>query len=112
MRAVTDPDLDDLVRRARTAPGLRAKAAIGIVAEVLGGVDWRAGPGDDGAVVPGRDGDLVVGGEAIFPPFVAADPFGAGVAAVLANVNDLAAMGATPLAIVDTVTGPERVARA
>ena len=54
---------------------------------------------------------MVVGGEAIWPPFLEADPFGAGVAAVLANVNDLAAMGARPLAIVDTVTGPELVAR-
>jgi len=30
---------------------------------------------------------------------------------VLANVNDLAAMGARPLAIVDTVTGPRDVTR-
>jgi selenophosphate synthetase-related protein len=33
------------------------------------------------------------------------------VAAVLANVNDLAAMGARPLAIVDTIVGTESVAR-
>jgi uncharacterized protein len=106
-----DVDLDTLVRRARSAPGLLAKAQIGLVADVLGGVDWLAGPGDDGAVVTDRGSHLVVGGEAIFPPFVAADPFGAGVAAVLANVNDLAAMGAIPLAIVDTVTAPESTAR-
>jgi selenophosphate synthetase-related protein len=105
------PDLDDVVRLARTAPGLLAKASIGLVGEVLGGVDWLAGPGDDGAVVADRGGNLVVGGEAIFPPFIAADPFGAGVAAVLTNVNDLAAMGAIPLAIVDTITGPREIAR-
>jgi selenophosphate synthetase-related protein len=40
---------------------------------------------------------------------VAADPYGAGVAAVTTNVNDLAAMGAWPLALVDTVTGPREV---
>jgi len=54
---------------------------------------------------------LVVGGEAILPSFVAADPYGAGVAAVNTNVNDLAAMGAWPLALVDTVTGPREVIR-
>jgi Selenophosphate synthetase-related proteins len=54
---------------------------------------------------------LVVGGEAILPSFVAADPYGAGVAAVTTNVNDLAAMGAWPLALVDTVTGPREVIR-
>ena len=53
----------------------------------------------------------MVGGEAIAPGFVAHDPYGAGVAAVLANVNDLAAMGAVPLAIVDTVVASADVAR-
>ena len=51
------------------------------------------------------------GGEAILPAFVAADPYGAGVAAVLANVNDLAAMGAAPLALLDTVVGTEDISR-
>ena len=51
----------------------------------------------------------MVGGEAILPSFVAADPHGAGVAAVTTNLNDLAAMGAWPLALVDTVTGPRPV---
>src|SRR5215207_8095517 len=54
----------------------------------------------------------MAGGEALWPPFVAADPFGAGVAAVLANVNDLAAMGARPTAILDTIVADGDVARA
>jgi selenophosphate synthetase-related protein len=52
---------------------------------------------------------LVVGGEAILPSFAAADPYGAGVAAVTTNLNDLAAMGAWPLALVDTVSGQRAV---
>jgi uncharacterized protein len=47
----------------------------------------------------------------LLPAFVAADPYGAGVAAVLANVNDLAAMGAIPVAIVDTIVGSPELAR-
>ncbi|MGQ0575071.1 MAG: AIR synthase related protein [Pseudonocardia sp.] len=94
-------------------PGLRAKAEIALVGEVLGSTDWLGGPGDDGAVVRAGDGTRVVAcGEALFPPFVAADPHGAGFAAVLTNVNDLAAMGALPLGIVDTVVGSVDVARA
>jgi selenophosphate synthetase-related protein len=50
-------------------------------------------------------------GEALFPPFVAADPYGAGFAAVLTNVNDVAAMGGVPLGIVDTVVASEELAR-
>lgn len=101
-------DLAYLVDVLRANPGLRNKAPIALVREVFGAGDWLAGPGDDGAVI---DGSLVVGGEAILPAFVAGDPFGAGVAAVLANVNDLAAMGAVPLAIVDTVVAGDDVAR-
>jgi uncharacterized protein len=100
--------LTALVDAIRAHPGVTAKAEIGLVAEVFGAADWLEGPGDDGAVV---DGSLVVGGEAILPAFVATDPFGAGVAAVTTNLNDLAAMGAWPLALVDTVTGPRPVMR-
>ena len=104
-------DLLALAAGLRELPGVRAKADIGLVAEIFGGGDWYAGPGDDGAVLPGGEGQVVVGGEAILPAFVAADPYGAGIAAVLANVNDLAAMGARPVAILDTVVGDEATSR-
>lgn len=91
--------------------GLAQKAPISMVTDVLGTTDWLTGPGDDGAAVTVGDATLVVGGEAMFPPFIEKDPRAAGFAAVLANVNDLAAMGAEPLAIVDTIVGPEPVAR-
>src|SRR3954469_2342631 len=104
-------DLEALAERLRGLPGVRAKADIGLVAEVLGEGDWYAGPGDDGAVLPDGTGSVVAGGEAILPAFVAADPYGAGIAAVLTNVNDLAAMGARPVALLDTVVGPEKVIR-
>jgi uncharacterized protein len=104
-------ELDVLAQGLRRLPGVLAKADIGLVAEVLGPGDWYAGPGDDGAVLPEGDGRVVVGGEAILPAFVAADPYGAGVAAVLANVNDLAAMGARPIALLDTVVGTEDISR-
>jgi uncharacterized protein len=54
---------------------------------------------------------VIACGEALLPAFVAQDPYGAGIAAVLANVNDLAAMGAVPLAIVDTIVGSPELAR-
>jgi selenophosphate synthetase-related protein len=104
-------DLAGLVATVRAHPGVRAKAEIGVVSEVFQSTDWLAGPGDDGAVVADGGVSLVVGGEAILPSFVAADPHGAGVAAVTTNLNDLAAMGAWPLALVDTVTGPREVIR-
>ena len=112
-------ELDGLAAYLRSRPALRAKSEIRLVSEVLGGSSWVHGPGDDGAVVPiqrqhapGGTGDQVIAcGEALLPAFVAADPYGAGVAAVLANVNDLAAMGATPVAIFDTIVGSRELAR-
>ena len=102
----------DLAALVRSHPGLRGKAAIGLVREVLGPTDWLTGPGDDAAVVAECGGrTILAGGEALWPPLVAADPFGAGVAAVLTNVNDLAAMGARPKVILDTVIADASVAR-
>ncbi len=108
-RADGPVDLHALVRAVRSHPGVAAKSEIGLVSEIFRNTDWLAGPGDDGAVVTEAGISLVVGGEAILPSFVAADPHGAGVAAVTTNLNDLAAMGAWPLALVDTVTGPRAV---
>ena len=103
--------LQEVVDQARRHPGLLGKAPIGLVAEAFGPTDWLSGPGDDGAVIADGTGSLIVGGEAMLPRFVEADPFSTGVSAVLTNVNDLCAMGAWPMAIVDTVVGPEVVAR-
>jgi selenophosphate synthetase-related protein len=90
---------------------LRGKASIGLVSEVFGAADWVHGPGDDTAVVECGDERILVAGEAIWPPFVEADPFGAGIACVVANVNDVAAMGGRALALVDQVVATEEVAR-
>lgn len=95
----------------RASAALRGKASIGLVSEVFGAADWVHGPGDDAAVVDCGAERILVAGEAIWPPFVEADPFGAGIASVVANVNDVAAMGGRALALVDQVVATEEVAR-
>lgn len=109
--ATADP-LAHLVATVRAHPGLTNKSAIGLVTDVLGASDWVSGPGDDAAAVDALGGRVVACGEALWPPFVAADPYGAGVAAVLTNLNDVAATGGEPLGVVDTIVAPEDVARA
>jgi uncharacterized protein len=104
--------LAELAEVLRSSSGWRAKADIAVVRDVFGGSDWLRGPGDDGAAVRVGSEEVIACGEAILPPFVEGDPYGAGVAAVLTNVNDVAAMGAVPLAIVDTVVGPPDTCRA
>lgn len=111
MTHADDEVLDTIAERFRQNPGRIAKQPLHHVTDVLGATDWITGPGDDAALVSGSGGDLLAAGEAIFPPFVEADPFGAGAGAVVANVNDVAAMGGRPTAIVDTVVASEVVAR-
>lgn len=117
---IHEDDLAELAGFLRSHPALRAKNEIGLVSDVLGAGSWVHGPGDDGAVVSPRPGErlgelgsgaVIACGEALLPAFVASNPYGAGVAAVLTNVNDLAAMGAVPLAIVDTIVGTPELAR-
>lgn len=103
--------LSEVAAAVRASAALRGKASIGLVSEVFGAADWVHGPGDDTAVVESGDERILVAGEAIWPPFVQADPFGAGIACVVANVNDVAAMGGRALALVDQVVATEEVAR-
>jgi putative N-acetyltransferase (TIGR04045 family) len=57
--------------------------------------------GDDAAPVPGVG--MVAACDAVLPAMVERDPWWAGWCAVLVNVNDLAAMGATPVGLLDAV---------
>jgi putative N-acetyltransferase (TIGR04045 family) len=61
--------------------------------------------GDDGSPVPGSD--LVAACDAILPAMVERDPEWAGWCSVLVNVNDLAAMGAAPVGLLDAVAGQD-----
>ncbi|MVU78416.1 GNAT family N-acetyltransferase [Nocardia sp. ET3-3] len=69
----------------------------------LGGSGFR---GDDAAPVPG--GDLLAACDAILPSMVERDPEWAGWCAALVNLNDLAAMGAEPVGMLDAVAAPTR----
>ncbi len=99
------PFVDEVVAVVRRHAGVSGKGAIAQVCDFVGTGDPLHGPGDDGAVVELDGARAVVCGEAIAPAFVEQDPYGAGIAGVLANVNDVAAMGGVPTAIVNTVVG-------
>jgi uncharacterized protein len=106
----TELDLDQLVDAIRRHSGVTGKQPIAAVRHFVDASDPIHGPGDDGAIVPVGSHHVVACGEAISPPFVRLDPYGAGVAAVLANVNDVAAMGGVPLGIVNTIVATAEVA--
>jgi AIR synthase-related protein len=76
-----------------------AKAALGPLLRGMTGVPGFAG--DDGVPVPGSD--LVAACDAIVPAMVERDPEWAGWCSVLVNLNDLAAMGAAPVGLLDAL---------
>src|SRR3954466_12743085 len=92
--------MPDLVAAVRSAPGLLGKRDLKLVRAF-------APDGDDAALIAHAAGFLGICGEAMSPPFVKADPFGAGAAAVVTNVSDVRAMGGRPLALVDMLVSPD-----
>jgi selenophosphate synthetase-related protein len=95
-------DLEALVALVKNAPGLLGKRDLQLITRLDAALD-----GDDGALIAHEDGFFVTCGEAISPPFLEADPFGAGSAAVVTNVSDIRAMGARPHGIVDMLVAPD-----
>lgn len=71
---------------------------------LVGGLVPPGWVGDDAAPVPGSD--LVAACDAILPSMVDRDPAWAGWCGVLVNVNDLAAMGAAPVGLLDALGAP------
>ncbi|HEY0451247.1 MSMEG_0567/sll0787 family protein [Actinophytocola sp.] len=84
-----------------------AKATKSDLGGLLGGLTGVPGfVGDDGVPVPGSD--LVAACDAILPSMVERDPEWAGWCSVLVNVNDLAAMGAEPVGLLDALGARDR----
>ena len=59
--------------------------------------------GDDCAAIPDSDGYLLLAAEGLWPQLVEQDPWFAGWCAIMVNISDVAAMGGTPVAVVDAL---------
>lgn len=97
-----------LHRIQRTAAGTKSFLGdtLAPLRAVPGGLGAAGFVGDDGAPVPGSD--LIAACDAIVPSMVERDPEWAGWCAVLVNINDLTAMGATAVGLLDAVGAPTR----
>nr|WP_232374769.1 MSMEG_0567/sll0787 family protein [Mycolicibacterium mengxianglii] len=86
------------------------KAMLGDLLRPLARQPLGLGPdayrGDDGVPVGDPASGLIAACDAIIPSMVARDPEWAGWCAVLVNINDLTAMGATPTGLLDAVGAP------
>ncbi len=102
--AHTLPPLAELVGRLRAAPAWRRKQDLRLLSR--GSLQLPDEVGDDAVALPDGDGYLLLAAEVMWPPFVAAEPELAGRSAVLANANDIYAMGGRPIALLDTLLAP------
>ncbi|MHC1626163.1 MAG: methanogenesis marker 2 protein [Methanoculleaceae archaeon] len=64
--------------------------------------------GEDAAVIRRNDESLLLATDGIWSLLMEADPYWAGYCAVLVNIHDIAAMGGTPLAMVDVLSVSNR----
>ncbi|WP_245649622.1 MSMEG_0567/sll0787 family protein [Nocardia shimofusensis] len=95
--------IDRIERQAQAAKAMLAQALTPLRAQPMG-LGGRGFRGDDGAPVPGTD--LIAACDAILPSMVERDPEWAGWCSVLVNLNDLSAMGAEPVGMLDAVGAP------
>ncbi|MFI5322482.1 MAG: sll0787 family AIR synthase-like protein [Thermodesulfobacteriota bacterium] len=59
--------------------------------------------GDDAAAIKSEDGYLLLAAEGVYQHLLKSDPYLAGRTSVLANVNDIYAMGGRPMAVIDVL---------
>ncbi|KAF1078698.1 Thiamine-monophosphate kinase [Methanogenium sp. MK-MG] len=97
---------DEIAKAVRDYDGVTRKRAIGEVIKSLRLVtpNVPVSFGDDAALIQNGDTGLLLAADGIWSRLLDADPYWAGFCAVLVNVHDIAAMGGTPLAIVDILS--------
>ena len=106
--------IDEIVRELRSYRGVTRKAEVSSLAHDLltepeGSV--IATYAEDAAAIEMNGQILLLAADGIMEDLVRADPYWAGYCSVLVNVNDIAAMGGAPLALVDVMSCGDPVVR-
>lgn len=101
-----EPQLKDIVKAIRAFPGVTRKHIIRHVVEFFPDMDpsLQRNFGEDAAVLIHNGNALLLAVDGIMESLMREDPVWAGYCAVLVNVNDIVAMGGTPLAMVDVIS--------
>ncbi len=102
--------LKELVGDIRAYEGLTRKKGIGVLISRLQDVanfgTTLVGPGDDAAAIQEQGSFLLLAADGIWKRMLALDPYAAGRASVIVNVNDIVAMGGKPIAMVNVLSSP------
>lgn len=104
-------ELDRIVDTVRNFPGVKRKNTIQDIIQFLPTHDYPtilASSGEDAAVISHGDDCLLFAADGIMESLMKSNPYFAGYYSVLVNVNDIAAMGGKPLAMVDIISIKEQ----
>ncbi len=101
LRFVNKMDLEELARSLRNFEGVTRKRAIGPLVKWFQDDTVAANFGEDAAIIDRGEEALLISADGIWSRLMEADPEWAGYCSILVNVHDIAAMGGTPLALVD-----------
>lgn len=99
--------LNEIIESIRTFPGVTRKRAIHTIVDNLPLSEFPqvvAAEGEDAAAIDCGDNYVLFATDGIMESLLNTDPFYAGYYAVLVNVNDIAAMGGKPMAMVDVLS--------
>ncbi|MEM0449614.1 MAG: methanogenesis marker 2 protein [Methanomassiliicoccales archaeon] len=100
-------DLEALVNDLRSYPGILRKKTISDVLSFFPKTSQNrvlAAYGEDAAVIEHKGSVLLLAADGIMESLMKANPWFAGYYAILVNINDIAAMGGIPLALVDIIS--------
>jgi selenophosphate synthetase-related protein len=104
-----------MVERLRANPGLLRKRIIG---EATSYMDFDKNFYEDGGIISltkslgiNTRGNMILAGDGICPQIIRSNPYRAGLIGMIINVNDIVAMGATPICALDFMHGSKRTLR-
>ncbi len=101
-------ELKEIIENLKNYEGLTRKKGIGKITKALQEVsnfgDTCVGPGDDAAAIKDGDSYLLFSADGIWKRLVESNPYAAGRASVIVNVNDIYAMGGKPIAMVNIIS--------
>ena len=103
--------LKQIIKEIREYPGITRKKDISMITNPLSDVldfgNTVASIGEDAAVMRSGDSFILLAADGIWPGLIEVNPYSAGKASVMANVNDIYATGGRPLAMVNVVGTPD-----
>lgn len=97
---------EQIAQVVREYAGVTRKHAIGEIIQSLRieSDDIVVSFGEDAALIKNNEDGLLLAADGIWSMLMEADPYWAGFCSVLVNVHDIAAMGGTPMAMVDILS--------